>query len=230
MKALILALIFLATPLLASADPFTVIAVDTRREQLELFLTDDTGAPFRRLDNLDVWLESHHRQLRFAMNAGMFEPDLSPVGLFVTQGRELKALNLANGRGNFFLKPNGVFFLTQAGPRIVRSTQYSAPADKVLLATQSGPLLLEDGSIHPAFNPASKSKYIRNGVGVRGDEAIFVISNVPVTFYEFAAYFKDQLHCMDALYFDGAVSSLFAPDLGRRDSTVDLGPMIGVVK
>ncbi|WP_116808440.1 phosphodiester glycosidase family protein [Steroidobacter cummioxidans] len=230
MKALILALIFLATPLLASADPFTVIAVDTRREQLELFLTDDTGAPFRRLDNLDAWLESQRRQLRFAMNAGMFEPDLSPVGLFVTQGRELKALNLANGRGNFFLKPNGVFFLTQAGPRIVRSTKYSAPADKVLLATQSGPLLLEDGSIHPAFNPASTSKYIRNGVGVRGDEAIFVISNGPVTFYEFAVYFKDQLHCTDALYFDGAVSSLFAPDLGRRDSTVDLGPMIGVVK
>ncbi|GFE78421.1 hypothetical protein GCM10011487_04210 [Steroidobacter agaridevorans] len=159
-----------------------------------------------------------------------FEPDLSPVGLFVAHGRELTPLNLAGGRGNFFMKPNGVFVVTKTGPQIVRSTKYSAPATGVLLATQSGPLLLEGGAINPAFNPASKSKHIRNGVGVRGSEAIFVISNAPVTFYEFAAYFKDQLHCRDALYFDGVVSSLFAPDQGRKDSSVDLGPMIAVVE
>jgi uncharacterized protein YigE (DUF2233 family) len=57
-----------------------------------------------------------------------------------------------------------------------------------------------------------------------------VISNAPVTFYEFAMYFRDQLHCQDALYLDGAVSSLFHPESGRNDSTVDLGPMIAVVE
>jgi uncharacterized protein YigE (DUF2233 family) len=230
MKRLVLALAFLAAPLLAGADPFTAITVDTRAEHLELFLNDDQGASFRRLHRLDAWLKSQNRQLRFAMNAGMFEPDLSPVGLFVAHGRELKPLNLADGRGNFFLKPNGVFYLTAAGPGIVRSTKYSERAAEVLLATQSGPLLLEGGVINPAFGPASKSKHIRNGVGVRGTEAIFVISNEPVTFYEFATYFKDQLHCQDALYFDGAVSSLLAPEFRRSDSTVDLGPMIAVMK
>jgi uncharacterized protein YigE (DUF2233 family) len=230
MKRLVLALALLAAPLLASADPFTAITVDTRTEHLELFLNDDQGASFRRLDRLDAWLKSQNRQLRFAMNAGMFEPDLSPVGLFVAHGRELKPLNLVDGRGNFFLKPNGVFYLTAAGPGIVRSTKYSERAAEILLATQSGPLLLEGGAINPAFGPTSKSKHIRNGVGVRGTEAIFVISNEPVTFYELATYFKDQLHCQDALYFDGAVSSLLAPELRRSDSTVDLGPMIAVMK
>ena len=230
MKRLILALASIAAPLLASADPFIAIAVDTRAEHIELFLNDDTGAPFRRLDKLDAWLKSHKRQLRFAMNAGMFEPDLSPVGLFVARGRELSPLNLADGPGNFYLKPNGVFVLTQAGPKILDSTRYSEPSAGVLLATQSGPLLLKGGVINPAFSATSKSKHIRNGVGVRGNEAIFVISNEPVTFYEFAKYFKDRLHCPDALYFDGVVSSLLAPELGRKDSTVDLGPMIAVMK
>lgn len=230
MKRLVLALALLTAPLLASADRFTAITVDTRAEHLELFLADETGAPFRRLDRLDAWLRSQKRQLRFAMNAGMYEPDLSPVGLFVARGHELGPLNLAEGAGNFYLKPNGVFFLTATGPRILRSTKYREPPAGVLLATQSGPLLLEDGVINPAFSSTSKSKHIRNGVGVRGNEAIFVISNEPVTFYEFARYFKDRLQCRDALYFDGVVSSLLAPELGRKDSTVDLGPMIAVMK
>lgn len=227
---LLIALAFLTAPWLARAAQFTVVVVDTRAEHLELFLSDETGTPFRRLNRLDAWLESQNRHLRFAMNAGMFEPDLSPVGLFVTRERELKPLNLSNGRGNFFLKPNGVFFLTTAGPNIVSSARYSSVANDVLLATQSGPLLLENGVVNPVFSPTSTSKYIRNGVGVRGSEAIFVISNAPVTFYEFAMYFRDHLHCQHALYFDGAVSSLFHPESGRNDSTVDLGPMIAVVE
>lgn len=226
----IFALVFIAAPWFANAGQFTAIVVDTRVERLELFLSDDVGVPFRRLDRLDAWLKTQNRQLRFAMNAGMFEPDLSPVGLFVEREREIKPLNLADGRGNFFLKPNGVFFVTAAGPSIVRSSKYSTVPDRVLLATQSGPLLLENGVINPAFSSTSRSKYIRNGVGVRGNEALFVISNAPVTFYEFATYFRDQLHCRDALYLDGVVSSLFYPESGRKDSTVDLGPMIGVVR
>jgi uncharacterized protein YigE (DUF2233 family) len=229
MKVL-LTLALLAAPLAESAAQFTVVRVDARVERIELFWRDQDGAPFRRLDRLNAWLGSQNKQLRFAVNAGMFEPDLSPVGLFITHGTELKPLNLAKGKGNFFLKPNGVFFVTVTGPQIVESSKYSAALGEVVLATQSGPLLLERGVIHPAFNPASKSKVIRNGVGIRGNEAIFVISDVPVSFYELATYFRDQLHCQDALYLDGVVSALFESGTGRRDSKVDLGPMIGVVR
>lgn len=222
--------LFCASCLAGPPPKFTVVRVHTQSEQLQLFLHDQTGASFHRFETLERWLTSQGKQLVFAMNAGMFEPDYSPVGLFVAQGKELAPLNLSSGRGNFFMKPNGVFFVTAAGPRIVESSKYTAKPADVLLATQSGPLLVEHGAIHPAFSATSHSRVIRNGVGVTGHTAIFVISDEPVNFYELAAYFRDQLNCDDALYLDGVVSGLFLPSRGRRDSTVDLGPIVGVVQ
>ena len=98
------------------------------------------------------------------------------------------------------------------------------------LATQSGPLLVRRGVIHPAFRASSSSRLIRNGVGVTGNYAVFVISEKPVTFYELASYFRDELNCPDALYLDGVVSSLHSAELGRTDVKAELGPMIGVAR
>ena len=215
----------------AAAEPrYTVVKIDLRRERLELFLRDDTGAPFKRLDRLEAWLAARNRQLVFAMNAGMYHADFSPVGLLVQEGQEVAPLNLAAGTGNFFLKPNGVFLVSDEGrPRVVESSEYAAlPKDGVRLATQSGPLLLRRGVVHPAFIPDSDSRKIRNGVGVSGHTAIFVISEQPVNFYEFARYFRDVLHVRDALYLDGTVSALHSPALGRSDFTRELGPILGV--
>ena len=115
---------------------FTTIRVDVRTERIELFLRDDAGHTFKRFDRLRDWLASRNKRLRFAMNAGMFEPDLSPVGLLVQGGQQISPLNLSDGAGNFFLKPNGVFFVSESGPRIVESTEYPALAQGVRLATQ----------------------------------------------------------------------------------------------
>jgi uncharacterized protein YigE (DUF2233 family) len=209
---------------------FTAVRVDLDKEELELFLRDDAGRPFKRFDRLKTWLEVRKKQLRFAMNAGMFQPDFSPVGLFVKDGKQVSPLNLSAGSGNFFLKPNGVFFVSASGPRIVESSEYPALAQGVRLATQSGPLMVRNGVIHPAFDAASTSRLIRNGVGISGDTVIFAISEQPVNFYEFARYFRDELHCPDALYLDGTVSSLYSLDLRRNDSKKDLGPIIGIVQ
>ena len=214
----------------AAAPRFTTIRVDARTERIELFLRDDAGHPFKHFDRLNSWLAGRDERLRFAMNAGMFEPDLSPVGLFVQDGREVSPLNLSDGAGNFFMKPNGVFFVSESGPRIVESTEYPALARGVRLATQSGPLLVRNGALHPAINAASTSRLLRNGVGVSGDTVMFVISEQPVNFYELATYFRDELHCPDALYLDGVVSSLYSADLQRSDSKADLGPIVGVVR
>lgn len=227
---LTLVLIAFSSLVQAREPRYTVVRVDTRTQELRLFLRDEQGVPFHRFTKLDSWLKPQGKRLRFAMNAGMYEPDYSPVGLFVADGKAMTPLNLADGKGNFYLKPNGVFLVSAAGPRIVESTQYPAVAREVRLATQSGPLLLRDGAIHPRFDPASTSRHIRNAVGVSGDTAYFVISDEPVTFYELALYFRDELHCPDALYLDGAISSLYAPDLGRRDAKSRLGPIIGVVE
>jgi uncharacterized protein YigE (DUF2233 family) len=209
---------------------FTTIQVNAQTEHLELFLRDDAGRPFARFDTLRSWLAAQNRQLRFAMNAGMFEPDLSPVGLLVQDGHEVSPLNLRDSVGNFYLKPNGVFLISEAGPRIIESSEYPKLASGVRLATQSGPLLVRNGVLHPTINPESASRLLRNGVGISGDTIIFVISEEPVNFYEMATFFRDSLHCPDALYLDGVVSSLYSTDLQRNDFKVELGPIIGVVE
>ncbi len=209
----------------------TVCRVDLRTEHLQLYQHDGTGHPFGRFGNLASWLQARGRKLVFAMNAGMYQPDLSAVGLFVAAGQEFAPLNTASGNGNFFLKPNGVFVVTTAGARVIESSEYPKIGGKILLATQSGPLLVRGGQIHPAFNAGSGSRLLRNGVGVASPmSVVFAISENPVNFYEFATLFRDQLHCPDALYLDGVVSSLHAAALGRDDSRADLGPIIAVTE
>lgn len=217
----------------AAAEPrYTVVEIDLGTERLELFLRDETGAEFKRFDRLEAWLAAQGRQLVFAVNAGMYHADFSPVGLLVQDGRELAPLNLEAGAGNFFLKPNGVFLVSERGPRVVESSEYPAltQREKVRLATQSGPLLLRHGRVHPRFIPDSDSRKIRNGVGIAGAKALFVISEEPVNFHEFALYFRDVLHCRDALYLDGTVSALHSRALARSDFRRELGPILGVAR
>jgi uncharacterized protein YigE (DUF2233 family) len=229
MKRLLLALALLALNSGAKADAsYTVVRVEA--EKLRLYWQDDAGKPLRRLDRLAAWLKGQGKALAFGMNAGMYHADASPVGLLVIDGRELAPLNLADGRGNFFLKPNGVFLVDAKGPRVVDAVDYAASRDGVKLATQSGPLLLKHGQIHPALGPNSASRYVRNGVCALGSQAVFVISEKPVTLHEFASYFRDALRCQDALYLDGAVSSLYSPGLGRHDRWSELGPLLAVVE
>jgi uncharacterized protein YigE (DUF2233 family) len=210
---------------------FTTCRVKVREERLQLFHRDEAGVPFKRFDRLASWLAAHKRKLVFAMNAGMYHADFSAVGLFVADGRQLAPLNTANGEGNFFLKPNGVFALTESGVRVMETSEYLTNHERVILATQSGPLLVRSGRIHPAFHADSTSRLVRNGVGVPSpDIAFFVISDALVTFYEFATFFRDRLHCPDALFLDGTISSLYSTDLNRSDFRMDLGPIIAVAE
>jgi len=218
-------------PMLSLGVRYTVCRVDLRADRLRLFLRDDAGQPFKDFDTLDAWINMRGETLRFAMNAGMYHADLSPVGLFHAEGQQSFALNLADGYGNFFLKPNGVFLVTAAGARVLDSTEYPSLPESPILATQSGPLLARNGVINSKFNPESHSRLIRNGVGVASPyTAIFAISEQPVNFYQFASLFVHDLHCPDALYLDGSISSLYAPELKRDDARANLGPIIGVVQ
>lgn len=214
------------------AVPYTVVRVDAAGDDLRLFLRDPGGAPLNGFTHVRDGLAAQQLELRFAMNAGMYEPDFSPVGLFVPEPeRTVSPLNTRKGGGNFYLKPNGVFLVTTAGrAKVVETAAFPAIASQVRLATQSGPLLVNRGRLHPKFNRTSESKLIRNGVGVTSTgEIVFVISEAPVNLWSFATLFRTVLDCPDALYLDGNVSSLYAPELGRNDARAPLGPMIGVV-
>jgi uncharacterized protein YigE (DUF2233 family) len=162
------------------------------------------------------------------MNGGMFHKDLSPVGLYVEKGQKKQPLvTKKEGYGNFFMQPNGVFYINNDNqPKVCTTDNY--PNQTVKFATQSGPMLLIDGVIHPAFNKDSEHLNIRNGVGILPNgHALFCISNEEVTFYEMATFFKDK-SCQNALYLDGFVSKVYCPEKGKTTDGGPFGVMIGV--
>ena len=206
---------------------FTVCRVNIQKTPLHLFWHDSSGVPYKSFENLEHCLNAQGSKLTFAMNAGMYHGDYSPVGLYVENGKQLRPLNLNRGEGNFFLQPNGIFAITQSGACVIESSKYPEIQDETLLATQSGPLLVLNGRIHPAFGKDSQSRLYRNGVGViSAQQVIFAISEEPVNFYQFAQLFRDQLHCANALFFDGTISSLYSSKLKRSDKKIDLGTII----
>ena len=210
---------------------FLVRTVDPKKEDMRLFWKDDDGNLLHDFAGLDKYVVSKGERLVFAANAGMFEPDSKPVGLLVQDGNETAPLNLNDGTGNFYMKPNGVFLINEKHEaRVVESSDYPTLLTPVTWATQSGPLLVYGGDIHPDFIEDSKNLQIRSGVGVREDGMIeLAISRKPVNFYDFAALFLTRLKCPNALYLDGSISSFHVP--GVKDVIPRrFGPMIGVVE
>jgi uncharacterized protein YigE (DUF2233 family) len=209
----------------------TVCTLNTRLYDIKLASTDRWGGPLRSFDRLKAELGSSSHRVRFAMNAGMFDPQGTPIGLFVENDIQRTPLNTHDGTGNFYLKPNGVFWAEGNGALGIETTEnFAARHATPKWATQSGPMLVIDGQINPQVSADGPSKYIRNGVGLRDDHtALFVISEDEVSFGRLARFFRDRLACRNALYFDGAVSSLWVPSSGRQDSSYALGPMIVVL-
>jgi uncharacterized protein YigE (DUF2233 family) len=208
---------------------YTACTVDPAVDDLRLFHKngDSILGSFRAIEGLpDV------TALPFAMNAGMYHADRAPVGHYVENGVEVMRVIPNAGPGNFGLLPNGVFCITDDSARVIETLRYVEEAPLCRDATQSGPMLVIDDALHPQFLPDGTSRFLRNGVGTtaNGDRAVFVISNDAVSFHEFASFFRDHLQLPDALYFDGKVSRLHAPALGRSDFGAQMGPMVGVVE
>ncbi|MCO5065605.1 MAG: phosphodiester glycosidase family protein [Rhizobiaceae bacterium] len=202
---------------------FVVCAVDLSRDTMRLALDGSDGRPLQRLDRLPG-------PFALAMNAGMYHSDFSPVGLYVEDGRELSPLNTADGAGNFFMKPNGVFFIDEEGqPGVLETGAYAAASIHPRFATQSGPMLVVDGDLHARFEPDGSSRYIRNGVGV--DEAgrvVLAISREPVSLGRFGRLFRDALGCRNALFFDGGISALYDGSRYIVGGDQPAGPMLVV--
>ncbi|MBB4954616.1 uncharacterized protein YigE (DUF2233 family) [Agrobacterium vitis] len=209
---------------------YRVCRFDPAVQTIRIYNTTPDGVPLGGFYPLvqQLWAERH--TLLFATNGGMYEDDLSPVGLFVSYGVVRKPAKIGDGWGNFFLKPNGVFYLKDGKAGVAETQHFLDQAIQPDFATQSGPMLVIDGAIHPKFLADSDSLKIRNGVGVdRAGQVVFAMSNQPVRFYDMAVFFRDQLATPNALFLDGTISSLAEPTLGRMDRAHALGPIIAVI-
>ncbi len=203
--------------------------VDLNKADLKFYWKDKDGNIIRSLQNLKLLADENHQKLIFAMNGGMYQKDNSPQGLYIEDGKVISKLNTGSGNGNFHMKPNGVFYITTNNKAYISQTSDFKSKD-IKYATQSGPMLVIDGTIHPVFQKGSKNLNIRNGVGILPDgNIIFAISKYEINFYDFAQYFKDA-GCKNALYLDGFVSRAYIPEKNWVQTDGNFGVIIGVTE
>lgn len=214
---------------------YVVLRVDLRAALVKVLWKNSAGVPYGSLDQA-------YRQiggdLLALTNAGIYSESYTPEGIHVEEGVTLSPLNLNGGEGNFYLKPNGVFYVAGDHAGIIESERFNSLGGRagVREATQSGPLLVVDGEVNKELKPGSQSLYVRNGIGVRSPEEVYiVISEGEVNLYDFASVFKEQLHCRDALYLDGCVSQTYLPERGvylsgQRRCNKELVGMLGVAR
>lgn len=206
--------------------PLTDCIAVPERHRIATALADGDGNNFRSLSAFARGREE--RTIAFAVNAGMFDDEGDPIGYFVQNRDRTKELSTSEGDGNFHMLPNGVFFGT-GDTWEVRSTQdfLANVTERPDFGTQSGPMLVIDGELHPEITHEGPSKAIRNAVGVdeRG-RAHFVISNAPLSFGKLARFYRDELKVKNALYLDGNVSQLWNPATDRIDTGAPIGPIL----
>ncbi len=202
---------------------FSVCEADTANDKIRLFHLHEDGKPIGQFSRLP-------ENVIFAMNAGMYHNDRRPVGHYVEDGDQSMRIITSAGPGNFGMVPNGVFCVQANRVDVFETLNFVKTAPECIHASQSGPMLVIDGALHPRFIKGSDFLNIRNGVGTSADgtRVVFAISNEPVNFHTFARLFRDNQGLPNALYFDGRVSRIYAPQLRRRDFGALMGPIVAI--
>lgn len=222
---------------------YHVVNINLAQDNLALYWRTPEGKPFYNFSNLRAFLMSKQENLVFATNAGIYTHDNKPLGLHIENNEVLARLNRTNPlnpKGNFSLKPNGVFYIIEQQAYILETSQFDLLFNTeqklrtINFATQSGPLLLMQGNIHPRFIKDSNSLKFRNGVCVQNQEksphrVIFAVSLVPVSFYDFAMFLKDTQNCQDALYLDGSLSQIYDNDQYYGAPFWQIKPYVGIL-
>lgn len=208
--------------------PLTHCLATPSRHKIATDLGPSGEAPYRSLSELAKHRSSD--RIAFAMNAGMFDSEGKPIGYFVENSERLKELSTADGEGNFHMKPNGVFYGSGGEWRVRTTPDFLANVkERPEFGTQSGPMLVIDGKLHPEISHDGPSRLIRNAVGIDDQgRAHFVISNAPLSFGKLARFYRDELKVKNALYLDGNVSLLWNPATDRLDTGAPIGPLVVV--
>lgn len=208
--------------------------VAARPEAVRVVWKDSEGRQLRTIPEAARFLAGSGEKVETVMNGGIFEPGGVPSGLLVQGGREWQPVNRREGKGNFYLKPNGIFLVGSRGAMVMATEDYPESSSGVREAVQSGPLLLQKGRIHPRFNAGSTSRLHRNGVGIHRESGavVFVMTDFRSpkfpNLHEFARVFQ-SLGCDDALFLDGDLSQMRTADELDRP-TNHFGSMIAIVR
>ena len=230
---LIAALSFLLTSFNEHPSSYEICVqyeVDAKNQSLSFFWKDDQGHLIKHFGALQDWLKTKKQQLVFAMNGGMYTSNNSPLGLYIQEGKIMHPINRAHAKGNFYWQPNGVFYITKERLPFICATNSFVNKGDVAFATQSGPMLVMNGKIHPDFKKGSSNTNIRNGVGILPNgHILFAMSKSEISMYDFAEYFKSK-GCLNALYLDGFVSRVYLPEKNWKQLDGDFGVMMGVTR
>jgi len=223
----------LAEPEKKVIDGVSYSILHAKATDVRVVWKDNNGGQIETFPQATAYLTSRGETPDTIMNGGIYEPKGIPSGLLVQEGRELHPINLRDGKGNFFLKPNGIFLIGDKGAAVIDTTEYPLAGVKVSHAVQSGPLLLRNGKVHPEFRAGSANRLHRNGIGVTKDGTVVLImtdirSPKYPNLHEFATLFA-SLGCADALFLDGDISQMRSGE-GLTKHSGPFGSFIAVVK
>jgi uncharacterized protein YigE (DUF2233 family) len=216
---------------------YNLFVADVDSNKIRMHWRNKNGKNYFSISSLISNLKAEKLDPLMVTNAGMYTRNCEPQGLFI-EGymNELRKLDTTAPitDANFYLKPNGVYFIDTAGFSHICTTQdfyrqYNSKDIAVRYATQSGPMLLIDGEIHHSFSKGSFNKKIRSGVGIINEKrTVFIISQTDANFYDFALLMKDVFGCKEALFLDGAISSMYLKNIDSTSLGGHFGPMISI--
>jgi len=211
--------------------PIVSYELNPKKQVLQFYSKDNKGKIFKNHGSLKKWLNKNDLKLKFAMNGGMYLTDFSPQGLYIENGVKIKALDKTQtAYGNFYMQPNGVFYLQKDGKGVVCKSKDYKDSGIINYATQSGPMLVINDKLHPKFTKGSKNTHIRNGVGILPNgNILFAMSEERINFYDFASFFKSK-GCKNALYLDGFVSRTYLPEKNWRQEDGAFGIIIAEIE
>lgn len=201
-------------------------------------INPETGENYGSFSQLKKAHQAQGQSLLFAINSGIYTKEFTPLGLYIESGKKITPLNRIKsnrGKGNFSLLPNGVFYITKDNRAGVLDTdrfdtRFAEDYGNIRDAVQSGPMLIINGEYNPYFIPKSDSYRIRSGVCAlnQGQDVVFVVTEDSVNFYEFARFFKEKLHCDNALYLDGTLARIYHQGHVYGASFWQAKPLVGI--
>lgn len=222
-----------------AGNRYVTVRIDLDRVNLVQQMIDpETGNNYASFSQLQKKHDQNHEQLLFAINSGIYSKEFTPLGLYIENGKRISPLNRIKsneGKGNFALLPNGVFYITKNNRAAVLDTdafnlRFKGDYANIRDAVQSGPMLLINGEYNPYFFPESDSYRIRSGVCAleEGREVVFVVTEDNVNFYQFARFFKEELRCENALYLDGTLARIYYEGRIFGASFWQAKPLVGI--